>query len=373
MGRRGANEGSVYKEKSTGRWRVAVRVPGGKIKRMNVASQAEGIRKLRAYRMPRAGGEATVSQYAKAWITEDQQARLELGDITAETLAWKGRMLDYYVVPALGRKRLSELRVLDVTEMLKGLASDGLAHRTIKGVRGVLCQMLDRAVAEERVERNVAEASTMPAGIQASGQKRESMTLVQAKALLAAVKGHRLEALFVTALMLGLRPGELLGLRWADVDLDAATIRISGSLRNDGTIGPPKTEASTATLDAPAPVVEALRAHKAIQAAERLRWKCWVDHGIVFASRRGTPTSHSTLRRLNEQICAAADLGKWTPHEWRHTAASLLLDYGVSREDAARILRHTNTRMLDEVYGHPLRPSIDSAVAPMESMFGGAR
>jgi integrase len=117
-------------------------------------------------------------------------------------------------------------------------------------------------------------------------------------------------------------------------------------------------------------VVDALRAHKARQAAERLRTNLWVDHDIVFASRRGTPTADTTLRRMNADICDKAGLGKWTPHEYRHTAGSLLLDAGVSREEVRRVLRHKNQRMLDEVYGHEVRPTVNAAVAPMERIFG---
>ena len=249
MARRAAGEGSVYKEQATGRWRVKVRLPDGRVKRMNAKSQQDAVRKLREFRPPRAGGEARVSEYVKEWLNEVQQARVEQGDLRLRSLEWKRQMLDYYVVPAIGRKRLGELRVADVMWMLKGLANEGLARTTIKGVRGVLCQMLDQAMAEERVDKNVARAALMPSGIQ--------------------------------------------------------------------------------------------------------------------------PTSHGTLRRINKRICLAAGLGRWTPHEYRHTAGSLLLDAGVSREDVRRVLRHKNMRMLDEVYGHEVRPSVAAAVDPMEAMFGG--
>jgi integrase len=370
MARRGAGEGSVYKESATGRWRVKVRLPDGRIKRMNAANQQEAIRKLKEFRPPRAGGEVTVTAYAKEWLNEVEQARVETGDIRARTLAWKRQMLEFYVIPAIGKRRLSELRVTDVMWLLKGMAHAGLSRATIKGVRGVLCQMLDQAGVEERVDKNVARLAIMPAGIQPSIQKRESMTLDEARAMLAAVRGERLEALFVTALMLGLRPGELLGLRWADVDFEEATIYVNGSLGADGMVGDTKTEESKQTLEAPGLVLDALRAHKVRQAQERLKAsKPWPDNDMVFASRVGTPTSHGALRKINKRICEAAGLGKWTPHEYRHTAGSLLLDAGVHREDVRRILRHKNMRMIDQVYGHEIRPTVSAAVGPMEELF----
>ena len=249
------------------------------------------------------------------------------------------------------------------------MAERGRARTTIKLTRGQLALCLDRAMAAELVEKNVARLALMPVGIKPSKQKRESMTVAQARALLDAAKGERLEALFVTAILLGLRPGELLGLRWRNVDFDGATLRVSHALHRDGTFGDTKTAESMAVLDMPAPVLDALRAHKAKQATERLAAKHWTETDAVFATKAGTPTDDSNLRRLNARLCEKAGLGKWTPHEYRHTAGSLLLDAGVSREEVRRVLRHKNQRMLDEVYGHEVRPSVSAAVGPMEALF----
>jgi integrase len=367
--RRANGEGSVYFNKSKQRWQAQVTLPDGRFKQMTAATQAEALKRLRVYRLARPGADVTLGEYISGWLGE-LEGLVEHGEITERTLRFKQDMLMGRVVPALGKRTVAELSAKDVGWFLSELAKEGLARGTIKHIKGQLALVLDHAAGADLVDRNVARAALMPTGIKASKQKRESMTVDEARALLEAVKGHRLEALFKTALMLGLRPGELLGLRWSDVDLEAGTITVSGSLQRDGSIGPPKTAESKATLEAPAPVLEALSAHKASQAQERLRASQWEDHDVVFASRRGTPTMDSTLRRLNAQICERAGLGKWTPHEWRHTAASLLLDAGVSRSEVARVLRHKNERMLDETYGHSIRPTVDAAVAPMESIFG---
>jgi integrase len=367
--RRGAGEGSVYFESATGRWRAAVHLPNGKVKRLSASTQREAAAKLRAFQPSTVTGSVTLAEFVELWL-DGLRASVESGDLVESSLENK-RYAVQPVVDALGSRQLSAITTGDVQWALRDMADRGRARNTIKLTRGQLCLCLDRALAAGLVDRNVARLALMPNGISPSKQKRESMTVDQARALLKAAKGERLEALFVTALLLGLRPGELLGLRWSDVDFDRAKLRISSALHRDGTFGPPKTPESVATLDMPVPVADALRAHRVRQSAEQLKAHRWTDTDAVFATRVGTPTDDSNLRRVNARLCEKAGLGKWTPHEYRHTAGSLLLDAGVPREDVRRVLRHKNLRMLDEVYGHEVRPSVDAAVAPMERLFGG--
>ena len=360
--------GSVWEDKAAGCWWAKITV-NGKTKRFRARSQKDAMAKLRAYRPLAPGSAVTMSEYLDRWLA-DLQGRVESGDLTAQSVEWKRHAL-HPVFRWLGSKRLDQLLAIDVEWLLREMAEAGLSRNTIKHTRGQLALALDRALANGLVTHNAARLSEMPAGIQPSKQKRESMTPAQARALLAAAKGERLEALFVTALLLGLRPGELLGLRWRDVDFDRKTLSVEHGLQRDGTFGRLKTEESRAMLDMPGPVVEALKAHKARQAIERLKaGKGWRDTDAVFATRVGTPTDDSNLRRLNRRLCEKAGLGKWTPHEYRHTAGSLLLDLGVPREEVRRVLRHKNLRMLDEVYGHEVRESVNAAVGPMEQLFG---
>ncbi len=169
----------------------------------------------------------------------------------------------------------------------------------------------------------------------------------------------------------------LLGLAWADVDLDAGTLRVRQALNRAGgaafVLGEPKTPKSRRTLDVPSPAVEALRAHRARQAAERLAaGSVWVDTGLVFATEIGTVLDPRNFRRAFARVTEAAGLGSgWHPHELRHSAVSLLSAAGVRLEDVADVVGHASaSRMTGDVYRHQVHPSVSAAKAPMEAMFG---
>jgi integrase len=181
--------------------------------------------------------------------------------------------------------------------------------------------------------------------------------------------------LAVTGLMLGLRPGELCGLAWEDVDLDAAVLHVRRSLKLEAgrlRLGERKTRRSYRALDLPGPVVEALRAHRVRQVGEWLRaGRAWIDSGLGFTTSVGTPVDPANLRRWFAALTEGAGLGRWTPKELRHSAASLLSAAGVPLELIADVLGHDGTRMTGAVYRHAVRPSVKAGVEPMERLFGG--
>ena len=182
------------------------------------------------------------------------------------------------------------------------------------------------------------------------------LTIQQAKATLRAANEHRLYALYVLALFLGLRRGELLGLRWQDVNLEGGKLevvqtlqRVGGSLR----LVPPKTEDSARTIPLPLPCVDALREHRKRQFAERSgAWPDWEDHGLVFPSRRGTPMEPDNLRRSWGEIRERAGLGATRLHDLRHTCVTLLLDQGTPPHVVEDIVGHSAIEVTMTIYAH---------------------
>jgi integrase len=200
------------------------------------------------------------------------------------------------------------------------------------------------------------------------------MTLAQAKALLECARGERLEAAIRCGLMLGLRPGELLGLCWADIDLDRGRLTVNHSLRREDNrlrIGTPKTARSVRTIDMPTALTESLRAHKAHQAVERLHaGPAWLDLDLAFPTETGTPIDPSNLRRTFSRLTTRAGIGHWHPHEMRHSAASLLSHNGVPIEAVADVLGHTNIRTTSSIYRHQVADSVPEAASAMDRLFG---
>jgi integrase len=197
----------------------------------------------------------------------------------------------------------------------------------------------------------------------------------QATQLLNAAEGDRLAALYKTGLMLGLRPGELLGLFWSDLDFEAGTLRVARTLKRERgqlNIGDPKTSGSRRALTMPAPVLDALRLHRTQQAAEKVTAPTWENDDLVFTTMIGTPLDPSNLRRGFARITKQAGLGHWHPHELRHSAASILSASGVPIEQIADILGHAGTRTTSAVYRHLIEPTVRGAAAPMNALFGTA-
>jgi integrase len=265
--------------------------------------------------------------------------------------------------------------------MLRRLRDDGLSWNTIVRVRSVLSMAIRWAQRRDLVNRNVAQIAEIPANTRRPKRGR-SLTEEEAKALLAAGADHRLGPLVTVSLMLGLRPGEVTGLRWDDIDFEKRTLAVTQSRKretgDDGTekltFGPPKTLKSVRTIEVPAPVYDALVRQRARRDDERRAAEPrWQEHGLVFATTVGTPMGPNNLRRDFNDLTAKAGIGHWTPNELRHSAGSLLSAAGVPLEQIADLLGHVDTRMLERVYRHPVRPTVSAAVAPMERMFEDMR
>ncbi len=275
-----------------------------------------------------------------------------------------------HIKPTLGPKRLTRLQPADVQHLITQKLAQGLSPRTVRQLRGLFVQVLNHAVRQGRIVRNVAALTDGPR--QQSGGNGRSLTVEQAKALLVAAEGLRLEALYVLMLSTGIRPGEAFGLPWSNVDLVKGEITIRQSLvRQPGgnVIGHGKTgKKGWRLIKLPGPVIEALEHHKIRQVEERVAAAdVWHDHGLVFCTPLGTPLDPDNHRKEFARLTKAAGLGTWHPHELRHSATSIMLAQGVPIEVVSKILGHTSIRITADVYGHILDQQQDVAATAMEA------
>lgn len=385
--RRSHGEGSIFFEEARSRWVGTVDLGHdgtGKRRRAKVTgrTKTEVRDKLRALQhqaeagLPVGDGAVTFGSYLDRWLTDVLPARAKVRSTnTVDNYRWA---VERHLKPALGAKRLRALTPEDVETLLRRLADDGMARNSVMRVRSVAVMALKHAQRRDLVARNAAELAEMPATARAAEEGR-SLTVDQAAQLLAVAEADPLGPLVVTGLMLGLRPGELCGLRWSDVDIEGHTLHVRQSRKRergpDGRevlrFGDPKTAKSRRSLAMPAPVVAALGRQRALQARQRLvAGSGWEDLDLVFANAIGAPIDPSNLRRLFAKLTERAGLGAWHPNELRHSACSLLSAAGVPLEHVADILGHDGTRMAAKFYRHAVAPSVGAAVAPMEAMFG---
>jgi integrase len=178
----------------------------------------------------------------------------------------------------------------------------------------------------------------------------------------------RLEAMFVLSLTLGMRPGELRGLRWDHVDSDKGVIHVWRSARRGGDVKTPKSRRS---LILPTRAVTALRAHRKRQAAERLTaGEEWYDNNLVFCHPDGRPYTRDDLNWRFAKVTRRAGMGHWHAHEARHTAVSIMSKNGVPIQDISDTMGHKSTHVTETVYRHIIVPAIRGGATVMDDVFG---
>ena len=185
------------------------------------------------------------------------------------------------------------------------------------------------------------------------------LSATEARRLLEAARGDRHEALYVVAIHTGMRRGELLGLRWKDVDLEGSTIRVRRTLTREGNgyaLGEPKTEKSRRTLRLTQRAVDALRSHRASQAQEKLRaGSLYRDEDLVFAGEGGGFLNPSNLRQRSfAPLLKRAGLDQITFHDLRHTCASLLFQKNAHPKFVQELLGHASVAITLDTYSHML-------------------
>jgi integrase len=191
------------------------------------------------------------------------------------------------------------------------------------------------------------------------------MTVDEARRFIDAAHGTELEAMWLTMLLMGLRPGEAAAISWDDIDFDHRTIHIWLGRKLDAAgaavVGDTKTPGSIRSLDAPTLVLDALAEHRTRQELQRrdlgAHWSN--DDNLVFTSPTGRPTDPKAVRREFQHIIAKSRIdGNWTPNLLRHSAASLMTHAGMPIEQVADQLGHRDLRMLQKHYRHQLRPTL---------------
>lgn len=372
--KRGDGEGSIYRTPQG--WRGAVSLPGGSRRYVRGRTRAEVRDRMVAVHTELAEGSILGDPTERLdgfliWWLGTLETRASSGRKSVNTVDNAAWAVSQWIIPNLGTKRLRDLGPEDVEKLLALMAQKGKSHRTVGRVRTYLGQALSVAQARGYVNRNVARLAEMPQTPRQA--EKRTLTVEEAKAVLEAAEGHRLEALFVCAMMLGLRPGELLGMRWPDVDLTEGILCVSGSMkreRGEAKLGPTKTRRPR-TVALPRAVAEALVIHQFRQNLERKEAARWEYPELVFPTASGTPIEPSNLRRATKALCEKAGVIPVTPNELgRHTAASLLYDNGLSLDQIADLLGHGSTRMLEQHYRHRVREAVDSHVSTMDAVFG---
>lgn len=312
---------------------------------------------------------ATVAEYLDDWLTSTAPQR-----VAPKALERYRGLVRNQIKPHLGAIGLQKLRPADVDRWIKGLLAEGkIAARTIRHAHGVLRTALNDAAAVELVERNVASLIKPPS---VERQEVEILTADQVADALDKLRDHpSLFPIAALALGTGARRGEIAALRWGDVDLDAATVRIERALEQtaDGLrVKGPKTAAGRRTVSLPAFVVTALRDHRRKTLETRLAlgagalpadWPVFGDHEGAW------PSPYSISDRWRDAV-KNRKLPKVTFHALRHSHASALIAAGLDVVAVSRRLGHASPALTLSVYSHLFSTDDHKAAAAIDAALG---
>ncbi len=273
----------------------------------------------------------------------------------------------------LGNTQLQKLRPADVAALYATLSRSGLAPNSVRMVHRVFHRALGQAKAWGVIRDNVTEVIKPPP---AGDQEKEILQPDRARELLDRLSGHPLHMLAILALHTGARRNELLALRWQDVDLDAARLRIETALEQTRPYGirvkAPKTRRGRRSISLPAVAVEALRAHWRAQQEQRLALgmgRAPAD-SPVLATFDGKLQSPGAVTKAWERAVDAIGMPGAGLHSLRHAHVSMLLASGMDILTISRRIGHASVKVTLDTYGHMIHGTDDRAAAIMQEAFG---
>lgn len=278
-----------------------------------------------------------------------------------------------YIEPYIGTVRLARFGPDDLIALQNALTDAGYSSGTVRYARAVLSRALRYAEGAGHIARNPVRLVDPPPRTGTSLD--DTLTIEEARRLLAVAGDHRLGSLVTVALSIGLRKGEALGLHWEDVNLDDGWVAIWRTLKRRKGHGlvlvETKTKSSTARVAVPDACVAALRNHRRRQLEERMiAGSEWVDTGAVFTTPFGTYVDPRNANRIFDSLCEAAKLAPRRFHALRHSAATIMYEQGVPLEVISETLRHAGLSVTKDIYVHIREAVHRDAAAAMDRALG---
>jgi integrase len=310
-----------------------------------------------------------LATYLAEWLPQRAAAR----KLRPSTVRLYAQRITLWIVPHLGGVPLADLKARQIHTLLyETLTGRGLSNTTLGHVLRTLRSALADAERLDLVVRNEAMRVQMP---EADSPPSKHWRAEQVRAYLTCARHDSYWPLWLLAAHTGMRRGELAGLRWRDLDVEAGTIRVvqqivynSGQGRQEG---PPKTKSSTRVVALSPSCLVALRLHRATQREQaRLLGKLWKDRGLVFCTGFGGPLNPNRITDRHAALCVAAGLPHIRLHDMRHTASSLHHQTGTPLRVVADMLGHADIQMTGQ-YTHADLAGQQRAAAALDRLLAG--
>lgn len=360
--RRGNGEGTISK-RADGRWwaRLDLGWENGKRQRKayygatrrEVQDKLDHARHDRKLGLPIADERITVAQYLDRWL-DAVRAKLRASSYSAYELNVRRAK------PLIGQIRLAHLSSRDLQQLYSrllqtGLSGRPLSRRSVEQCHTVLHKALHQAVGWNNIGRNPADHVEVPRPVH---NEMKTLSQEEVETLLISSAGDRLHGLWALLVTTGLRLGEGLALRWQDLDWSATTLNIQRALQRERGTGrlvyvEPKSKQSRRTVHLTGQVLAILREHRKLQAERRLAaGPAWADGGLVFATDLGEPLNPLKIGSYLDSALKQAGLPRIRVHDLRHTAATLLLQWGTHPKVVQEMLGHSTIAITLDLYSH---------------------
>lgn len=372
---RGKGEGNIGRRKD-GMWYGRIELPRGpngkrrrkyvygKSRQSVIAGLQSALRDQHEGRL-HIGPRMTVEAFLGAWLEDVVKQERE-----PKTYSNYRQYVRDHINPYLGSRSLEALTPHDVQQWMNQVLRKGLSPSSVQRYRACLASALSLAVQWGYLHRNVASLTRAP---RTPKQEMLYFNPEEAEKFLAAAREHRLGVMFSVGVALGMRQGELFGLRWEDVDLDEGTLHLTHQLQwleGEPILKELKVKNKERTITLPRFAVEELKWHRQFQKMEQLATKYWHnDLNLVWTHGKGGPLGSRHASNAMTWICKVAGVKRIRFHDLRHTAGTLLMAKGVPIRVVMEILGHGKITTTAR-YQHVLPEMHQAAADAMDELFG---
>ena len=362
MSKNGQNEGSIYQRKD-GSWSSQVSIEGRRLTkyfktRKEANEWRQEILRQKKNGLSLAGATAQMSEFLANWLATAKTS------VRIKTYQQYEQVVRIHILPTVGRIKLEAITPNVIQALYNKKQHQNASVRTVRLIHSVLHRALHQAVMWQLIGWNPADAVVQPKLVR---KEMKVLSDTQVRNLLLASKGTRYEALFQIAVTTGLREGEILGLKWSDVDWKSKQIQVVRQAQRINKVGlvfsEPKSAAGRRCIQLGVSMMDKLREHMELQNLERqFQGDKWIENDLIFPSTIGTLKDPRNLIKVFKQYLKKAGLPEIRFHDLRHTAATLMLQMGTHPKIVQERLGHSDISLTLNTYSHVM-PSMQEEVA----------
>ncbi len=366
--------GTVF-QRQDGRWEAKFKVEEtGKYKSLYGKTEKEAYNKLQEALFEQkkgtlaTGPQQTVKQFLEYWLEDVQKPTVRLSTYVNNRI-----IVHKHLIPGIGHIKVQKLTAQHVQSFYARKLKEGTSASRIKQMQALLHKALTHARRIKYVGTNVTEDVQLP---RYEEYKSQILTPEQAQLLLQQAKERNVEVLLAVAVGTGMRKGEILGLRWSDIDFVKGTLQVSRTLnylpKYHYVEGKPKTKSSERNILLPQFLIDLLKAHHVLHMEKRSKvGDAWVDRDLVFSNEVGDFIYPNTLLQQFYKLLEEAGLPRMHFHDLRHSAATILLSQHVQVHMVQELLGHSDIATTLGVYGSVVQSMRKDAADKMDDLFGG--